>query len=67
MIKRGGTMNNKDIRQAIKEAGLRHWQVAECYGINEGNFSRLLRKELGQEKKEAVFSAIEEAKSVFIK
>lgn len=60
-------MNNKDIRQAIKEAGLRHWQVAEVYGLNEGNFSRLLRKELDQEKKEAVFSAIEEAKSVFTK
>lgn len=60
-------MNNKDIRQAIKAAGLRHWQIADIYGLTDGNFSRLLRKELDQEKKEAVFSAIEEAKKVYNK
>lgn len=60
-------MNNKEIRQAIKEAGLTYWQVAEVYGINDGNFSRLLRKELDPEKKQAVLTAISEAKSVYNK
>lgn len=36
---------NSDLREAIYKAGLRQWQVAEKYGIHEGNFSRLLRKE----------------------
>ncbi|CDQ20993.1 hypothetical protein [Halobacillus karajensis] len=55
-------MSNKDIRTAIRDAGLKHWQVAEAYGLHEGNFSRLLRKELPEDKKQEVFQAIEEAK-----
>lgn len=55
-------MNNKDIRSAIEKAGLKYWQVADQYGLNDGNFSRLLRKELPQEKKRKIFKAIEAAK-----
>ncbi|GGF24271.1 hypothetical protein GCM10010954_23940 [Halobacillus andaensis] len=55
-------MKNKDIREAISKAGLRHWQVAEAYGIHEGNFSRLLRKELSPDQKEKVFLVIQKLK-----
>jgi predicted XRE-type DNA-binding protein len=45
--------NNIDIREAIKKSGLKQWEVAEKYGIHEGNFSRRLRHELrGSEKTE---------------
>lgn len=44
---------NKEIRIAARNAGVRLWQVAERIGINDGNFSRKLRRELpDQEKKE---------------
>lgn len=55
-------VKNEDIRMAIKEAGLKQWQVADVYGLSEGNFSRLLRKELLPERKEEVFIAIEKTK-----
>ncbi|WP_374187293.1 hypothetical protein ACEPPU_14460 [Priestia aryabhattai] len=53
---------NQDIRDAIKEARLKQWQVADIYGLSEGNFSRMLRKELSLTNKEKVFAAIEKAK-----
>lgn len=44
---------NKEIRMAARDAGVRLWQVAERIGMNDGNFSRKLRRELpDQEKKE---------------
>lgn len=44
---------NKEIRIAARDAGVRLWQVAERIGMNDGNFSRKLRRELpNQEKKE---------------
>lgn len=44
---------NKEIRIAARDAGVRLWQVAERIGMNDGNFSRKLRRELpDQEKKE---------------
>lgn len=55
---------NLDIRMAIKSAGLKQWQVAEVYGLSEGNFSRMLRKELLPEKKELIIKAIEESKAL---
>ncbi|MEL3973045.1 hypothetical protein AAEO50_12235 [Rossellomorea oryzaecorticis] len=55
-------MKNQDVRQAIQEAGLKQWQVAEAYGLHEGNFSRLLRKELSLEKKAKIFKAINQLK-----
>ena len=44
---------NKEIRITARDAGIRLWQVAERIGMNDGNFSRKLRRELpDQEKKE---------------
>ena len=52
-------MSNKDIRTAAKEAGVFLWEIAARYGINDGNFSRKLRKELSAEEKQKVMGIIE--------
>jgi len=49
---------NHDIRQAILNSGLKFWQVAEAYGINDGNFSRKLRKELPESEKNKILNII---------
>ena len=50
---------NKDIRDAAKRAGICLWQVAEKIGVNDGNFSRKLRKELPQQEKEHILRIID--------
>lgn len=52
-------MHNKEIRSAAKNAGVRLWEVAAAYGINDGNFSRKLRQELHQEEKEKILAIID--------
>lgn len=52
-------MHNKEIRSAAKNAGIRLWEVAATYGINDGNFSRKLRKELPQDDKEKILRIID--------
>lgn len=37
---------NADIRRAAASAGVKLWQIAEGLGVNDGNFSRRLRREL---------------------
>ena len=49
---------NKEIREAAKRAGICLWQVAERIGVNDGNFSRKLRKELPPQEKEHVLAII---------
>lgn len=44
-------MRNSDIRQEIKSAGLRLWQIAEALGLQDSNFSRRLRHELSEAEK----------------
>ena len=56
--KEGEKMANEDIRAAIKNSKIKYWQVANEYGINDGNFSRKLRKELPQDEKEKIFYII---------
>ena len=51
-------MHNKEIRSAAKNAGVRLWEVAAAYGINDGNFSRKLRQELPREEKEKILAII---------
>ncbi len=55
-------MKNLDIRQEAKTAGIKLWQIAEGLGINDGNFSRRLRRELPEEEKTRIRSIIEELK-----
>ncbi len=44
-------MRNSDIRQEIKSAGLRLWQIAEALGLQDSNFSRRVRHELSEAKR----------------
>lgn len=53
---------NQDIRDMIKEAGLRMWEVAEVYGINAGNFSCKLRYELKEADRNKIIDAINRLK-----
>ncbi len=49
---------NEDIRKAASEAGVKLWMVAEAIGMNDSCFSRLLRKELPDDRKSTIFQAI---------
>lgn len=53
-------MKNQDIRQEVKSAGLLLWQIAECYGITDNNFSRKLRHELPDSEKAKIRQIIAE-------
>lgn len=56
-------LSNNDVRNAIKEANVLYWRVAEEIGITDGSFSRMLRKELPEEKKEKIYQAIEKIRA----
>ena len=51
-------MHNQDVRTEAKKAGVMLWQIADALGMNDGNFSRLLRRELPPEKKTQIFEII---------
>lgn len=48
------------IREAAKAAGVKLWQVAAAYGVNDGNFSRKLRNELPDTEREKILEIIEQ-------
>lgn len=50
---------NMEIREKAKQAGVRLWEIADALGVNDGNFSRKLRKELSGEDKEKVLAIID--------
>lgn len=56
-------MSGAEIKQKILAAGLKLWQVAYAYGINDGNFSRKLRSNLSDEDTKKILSIIEQLKS----
>lgn len=51
---------NADIRAEAKRNGVFLWEIAIRYGMNDGNFSRKLRKELPPEEKEKIVAIIQE-------
>ena len=53
-------MKNVEIRNRAKERGVFLWKIAEKLGINDGNLSRRLRKELSESQKEQIFGIIDE-------
>ena len=55
-------MSGAEIKKAILAAGLRIWQVADEYGVNDSTFSRKLRHNLSPEDTEKVLSIIEKLK-----
>lgn len=52
-------MNNKDIRDLARIKDVRLWQIAERLGKSDSNFSRMLRKELPDDKKREIISIID--------
>lgn len=58
---------NEDVRKAIEESGLKYYLVAKHYGLSDGNFTKLLRFELTQEKKNKIFKIIEDLKQNYQK
>lgn len=55
-------MNNIEIREAIKESGFKHWQIADMIGIADTTFCRILRRELPEDKKQEILTAMQIAK-----
>ena len=53
-------MANIDIREIAKKRGVRLWQIAERYGVTDGNFSRKLRRELPDAEKQKILRIISE-------
>lgn len=53
-------MENLEIREKAKNSGVRLWQIADKLGINDGNFSRKLRKELSQQDRDRILLIIDE-------
>jgi hypothetical protein len=62
--KRRGIMprENEEIRLLIKKSGLSQWMVADKLNIGEATFTRWLRKELSEERRQIVVNAIREVK-----
>lgn len=55
-------VKNKDIRNLIIRNNLKYWQVANRYGISDGNFSRLLRHTVSDEVNKKIKKIINELK-----
>ncbi len=53
-------MKNQRIREAAREAGVCLWEIGERIGLNDGNFSRKLRRELDDAETERVLTIIRE-------
>lgn len=49
---------NVDIKALAKSKGIYMWQIAERYGLHEGNFSRLLRHPLSASDRDKIISII---------
>ena len=50
---------NDDIKQYAKDRGVFLWRIAAELGINDGNFSRKLRKKLSREERGRIISIID--------
>lgn len=49
---------NKDLRNAIKSSGVKHWRIADELGISENTLVRWLRYELSDEKRNEIVDAM---------
>lgn len=56
------TLANRDVRQAVEDANLYLWQVADEIGVTDSTFSRKLRREMDDSEKATIFQAIEKLK-----
>lgn len=53
---------NKDIRDALRIADIKHWKLAEYLNISENTLSRKMRTEMSAEEKEKILNIIEQYK-----
>ena len=53
-------MANNDIRNMAKAKGVFLWEIANKWGINDGNFSRKMRVEFTKEEKARAMKYIQE-------
>lgn len=53
-------MRNQEIREYAKKCGVCLWRIAERLGMNDGNFSRKLRRELPESERAKVLAIIDE-------
>ena len=56
-------MTNKEIRLQAFESGIKHWQIAAEIGVTNETFSKWLRTEISEEKKQQILQAIERLKA----
>lgn len=56
-------MQNQEIRNMLKESGVRQWQIADKLNISEFTLSRMLRYELPEQEKQRILSAMDEIKA----
>lgn len=53
-------MANNDIREAAKQKRIPLWKIADALGITDASFSRKLRHELNEDKKQQIKTIIDE-------
>lgn len=56
-------MRGSEVKQFVLDSGLKLWQVAERWGLNDGNFSRRLRKPFDAKEVERVKKIVADIKS----
>lgn len=52
--------DNQDIKAYAYNKSVKMWQIAERYGLHEGNFSRLLRHPLSASDRDKIIGIIDE-------
>ena len=50
---------NEKVRNAAREKHVKHWEIAEKYGISESTFCCKLRRELPEEEQNRIISIID--------
>lgn len=55
--------DNEDLKEYIKNSGVKMWQVAEALGLEDSNFSRRLRYALTEDERAAIYEATKKIKS----
>ena len=53
-------MKNIELRTYALNHGVKLWEIAEKMGVSESTFSKSLRKEFDEEKKERIMKIIDE-------
>ena len=58
LVEGGVTMCNNDIRNALNQNNIKHWQLADLLKISEATLTRRMRHELPQEEKQRIFNIL---------